>query len=82
MNQIFFGQQFTQLIRIYLRSGGPSSLLFGRRGEKDAWYVYFTRRLHLVQDRDCCLIGRKKQKILRNPAPISQAKDLTSAAIR
>ena len=40
--------------------------LFGRRGEKDAWYIYFTRRLPVVQNLDFCLIGR-------SPASIGQA---------
>ena len=46
--------------------------MFGRRGENDAPYIYFTSRL-LVE----------KQKTLRSQAaPIGQATDLTSGAFR
>ena len=33
--------------------------LFGRRGEGNAGFIYFTRRLPVVQNLDFCLIGRK-----------------------
>ena len=33
--------------------------LFGRRGEGDAGFIYFTRCLPVVQNLDFCLIGRK-----------------------
>ena len=33
--------------------------LFGSLGEKDTWYIYFTRCLPVVQKLDFCLIGRK-----------------------
>ena len=33
--------------------------LFGRRGEGDAGFIYFTRRLPVIQNLDFCLIGRK-----------------------
>ena len=51
-----------------LRSG-VLPLLFGRRGEKDALYIYTTRCLPIVKNLAFCLIGQK-QKILRSPAPI------------
>ena len=34
-------------------------ILFGRRGEGDAGFIYFTRRRPVVQNLDFCLIGRK-----------------------
>ena len=60
---------------------GVLPLLFGRRGEKDACYIYFMRCLPIVQNLDFCLIGQK-QKILQSPAPIGQGTYLTSGVIR
>ena len=34
-------------------------ILFGRRGEGEAGFIYFTRRLPVIQNLDFCLIGRK-----------------------
>ena len=34
-------------------------ILFGRRGEGNAGFIYFTRRRPVVQNLDFCLIGRK-----------------------
>ena len=62
-----------------LRSG-VLPLLFGRWGEKDAWYIYFARCLPIVQNLDFCLIGQK-QKILWSPALIGQGTYLTSGVI-
>ena len=62
-----------------LRSG-VLPLLFGRWGEKDAWYIYFARCLPIVQNLDFCLISQK-QKILRSPALIGQGTYLTSGVI-
>ena len=47
------------LVEINLRSGFFLPFLFGRRGGKDAWYLYFTRRLPVLQHLDFCLIGHK-----------------------
>ena len=54
-------------------------ILFGRRGEGEAGFIYFTRRLPVIQNLDFCLISRK---ILRSPTSIGQAAYLTSGAIR
>ena len=37
-------------------------ILFGRRGEGDAGFIYFTRRLPVIQNLDFCLIGRKNKR--------------------
>ena len=45
--------------RANLAPGVLLPFLFGRLGEKDTWYIYFTRCLPVVQNLDFCLIGRK-----------------------
>lgn len=61
---------------------GPPSPFVWRREEKEARYIYFMRRLPLVQNLDFCLIGRKTKDPSDPRIDWLQTTCLTPAAIR
>ena len=65
-----------------LWSGVLLPLLFGRWEEKEARYIYFMRRLPLVQNLDFCLIGQKTKDPPDPRTDWLQTTYLTPAAIR